>query len=171
MTDDECQPVAVSRRISAPAHDIFQVLADPARHVDLDGSESLRGAVSPAMISAVGDVFVMKMYYPHLGDYEMNNHVVEFEQDRLIGWEPESGEGHPDTEPGAPEGAEARWGHRWSYRLTPDGPAATIVTESYDCSKAPEDERVGMQDGRVWLAAMAETLARLDAVCTGQQFY
>jgi hypothetical protein len=42
------------------------------------------------------------------------------------------------------------------------------VTESYDCSKAPEDERIGMQDGRVWLAATEETLARLDEVCTGQ---
>jgi hypothetical protein len=118
-------------------------------------------------VTAAGDVFVMKMYFEAHGDYQMNNHVVEFEKDRLIGWEPESGEGHPDTEPGAPEDAEARWGHRWSYRLTPDGPDATIVTESYDCSKAPEEERTGMQDGRVWLTAMAETLARLDAAVTG----
>ena len=93
MTDDECQPVAVSRRIAAPAHDIFRILADPARHLEFDGSESLRGAGSTAVISGVGDVFVMKMYFPHLGDYEMNNHVVEYEPDRLIGWEPEAGPG------------------------------------------------------------------------------
>jgi hypothetical protein len=164
MTDDECQPVAVSRRISAPAHDIFQVLADPARHVDLDGSASLRGAVSPAMISAVGDVFVMKMYYPHLGDYEMNNHVVEYQQDRLIGWEPEAGRGHPDAAPDSTE--PARWGHRWSYRLTPDGPDATIVTEIYDCSQVPPEERAGMQNGQVWAESMAKTLERLDTLCT-----
>ena len=108
MTDDDCQPVAVSRRISAPAHDIFQVLANPARHPEFDGSESLRGAVSPAVISGVGDVFVMKMYFPHLGDYEMNNHVVEYEPDRRIGWEPEAGRGHPSA---APESSDrARWG-------------------------------------------------------------
>jgi hypothetical protein len=118
MTDDEYQPVAVSRRICAPAHAIFQVLANPVRHPEFDGSEALRGAASAAAISGVGDVFVMKMYYPHLGHYEMNNHVVEYEPDRRIGWEPEAGRGHPAATPGSAR--PARWGHRWSYQLAPD---------------------------------------------------
>ena len=159
MTDDEYEPVAVSRRIAAPARHIFRVLADPARHPDFDGSQSLRGPASPGVISGTGVVFVMKMYYPHLGDYEMNNHVVEYEQDRRIGWEPESGRGHPD--------AGNSWGQRWSYQLTPDGPDATIVTEVYDCSRVPEEERSGMSDGKVWIESMTETLERLDALCTG----
>jgi hypothetical protein len=58
MADEEYQPVAVSRRISAPAHDIFRVLASPARHQEVDGSAMLRGAVSAAMIAGVGDVLV-----------------------------------------------------------------------------------------------------------------
>jgi hypothetical protein len=166
MADDECQPVAVSRRICAPAHDIFQVLADPARHLEIDGSQSLRGAGSAAVISGVGDVFVMKMYFPHLGDYEMNNHVVEYELDRRIGWEPEAGSGHPNA---TAEGSDSnRWGHRWSYQLTPDGPDATVVTEIYDCSRAPEDERAQMDNGNVWAESMAETLERLDALCARQ---
>jgi hypothetical protein len=166
MTDDDCPPVAVSRRICAPAQDIFRVLANPVRHPEFDGSQSLRGAGSVAVISAVGDVFVMKMYFPHLGDYEMNNHVVEYEQDRRIGWEPEAGRGHPDA---APDGSEpARWGHRWSYQLTPDGPDATVVTEIYDCSRAPEEERAEMDNGNIWAEAMAETLERLDALCIRQ---
>ncbi|HMG64884.1 MAG TPA: hypothetical protein VK599_18220 [Streptosporangiaceae bacterium] len=164
MTDDEFQPVAVSRRICARAHDIFQVLADPVRHPEFDGSKSLRGAGSAAVISGVGDVFVMKMYFPHLGDYEMNNHVVEYEQDRRIGWEPAAGRGHPEATAGSED--PARWGHRWSYELTPDGPDATIVTEIYDCSRAPEAERADMDNGKVWAAAMAETLGRLDELCT-----
>jgi hypothetical protein len=45
MTDDQCPPVAVSRRICAPAHDIFQVLANPARHPEFDGSQSLDATV------------------------------------------------------------------------------------------------------------------------------
>jgi hypothetical protein len=163
MTDDECQPVAVSRRICAPAHDIFQILADPARHLELDGSGSLRGAVSATMISGVGDVFVMKMYFAHLGDYEMNNHVVEYEQDRRIGWEPEAGRGHPAA---AAESSEpSRWGHRWSYLLAPDGPDATVVTEIYDCARVPEDGRALMDNGNVWAESMAQTLERLDALC------
>jgi hypothetical protein len=47
MTDGQDRPVAVSRRICAPAHDIFQVLADPVRHPDFDGSQSLRQRVLP----------------------------------------------------------------------------------------------------------------------------
>ena len=161
---DDCQPVEVSRRICAPAHEIFQVLANPARHQEFDGSGMLRGPVSPAMISAAGDVFVMKMYYSELGNYEMNNHVVDYERDRLIGWEPEAGRGHPNAAPDGPE--SARWGHRWSYRLTPDGPDATVVTEIYDCSAAPEDERLDMDNGAIWADDMAASLERLDAICT-----
>jgi hypothetical protein len=56
VAGDEYQPVAVSRRICAAAHDIFQVLADPGRHRDLDGSGMLRGVVSSTTISGVGDV-------------------------------------------------------------------------------------------------------------------
>src|ERR1700683_5842935 len=123
VADDEYQPVAVSPRISAPAHGIFQVLANPARHQEFDGSGMLRGPVSPAMISGAGDVFVMKMYLSELGNYEMNNHVVEYEQDRRIGWEPEAGRGHPH------EGRSR--GQRWSYQLTPDGTDATVVTQIY----------------------------------------
>jgi hypothetical protein len=158
--------VAVSRRIDAPAADIFAILADPRRHCELDGSRMLRGPVTDAVISGAGQVFVMRMYYQALGDYEMNNHVVEYELNRRIGWEPESGRGHPDE--GA---ADARWGQRWSFDLQPDGPDATIVTEIYDCSGTPEDGRASMDDGRVWIEAMTRTLRRLDELCTagGQQ--
>jgi uncharacterized protein YndB with AHSA1/START domain len=166
MTPDEYQPVRVSRRITAPAADIFRVLADPRRHLEIDGSGMLRGAVSDAAITGVGDVFTMRMYYSEYGDYEMDNHVVEFEQDRRIGWEPWAGRGHPDTAPDST--AEARWGHVWSYELTPDGPDATLVTEIYDCSRAPEEEQVGMDEGKIWARTMAETLERLDRACTGQ---
>jgi len=164
MTEGEYQPVTVSRRIGSSAHDIFEILANPARHREFDGSDSLRGAGSTEVISGVGDVFVMRMHFPHLGDYEMNNHVVEYEQDRRIGWEPEAGRGHPNAAPDNPD--PARWGQRWSYQLTPDGPGATVVTEIYDCSRAPEQERAAMDNGKVWLSAMADTLERLDSLCT-----
>jgi hypothetical protein len=53
------------------------------------------GSPGDTRISGVGDVFVMKMYFTELGEYEMNNHVVEYEPDRRIGWEPEAGAGTP----------------------------------------------------------------------------
>jgi hypothetical protein len=156
-------PVKVSRRIGAPAAMIFRVLADPRRHTELDGSGMLRGTVTMTPISGVGDVFVMKMYFSELGHYEMNNHVVEYEPDRRIGWEPEAGRGHPAA---AAAASERRWGQRWSYELVPDGPSATIVTEIYDCSLVPAATRRNMDDGEVWAGDMARTLERLDAACT-----
>jgi hypothetical protein len=165
MRNRQSTPIAVSRRIAAPAAVIFRILADPRRHTELDGSGMLRGAVSDGVVSAVGDVFVMAMYYAPHGDYEMNNHVVEYEVNRRIGWEPEAGRGHPDTAPGST--AQARWGHRWTYELSPDGPDATVVTETYDCSRVPEDERASMDDGRVWVKSMTGTLDRLAVLCAG----
>jgi hypothetical protein len=118
------------------------------------------------VISGVGGVFVMKMHYSHLGDYEMSNHVAEYEQDRRIGWEPEAGRGHPGAAPDSSE--PTRWGQRWSYQLTPDGPDVTVVTEIYDCSRAPQEERAAMDNGKAWTEAMAKTLERLDALCARQ---
>ena len=151
--------VQVSRRIGASAAVVFSVLADPARHTELDGSGMLRGAVTTTPVGAVGDVFAMKMHFPALGDYQMINHVVEFERDRRIAWEPEAGPGHPEEGGG-------RWGHRWSYDLTPDGPDATIVTEAYDCSRLAAEDRAGMDDGKVWIEDMTKTLERLEQACT-----
>ncbi|MEO3769241.1 SRPBCC family protein [Micromonospora sp. B9E7] len=164
MTRGQTAPVAVSRRIAAPAADIFRILADPRRHTDLDGSGMLRGAVSGAVVGGVGEVFVMRMHYSRYGDYEMDNHVVEYEVNRRIGWRPEPGRGHPDTAPGATP--PTRWGHRWTYELTPDGPDATIVTETYDCSELPADEQAAMDGGRSWVTSMTATLERLEALCT-----
>jgi hypothetical protein len=44
----------------------------------------------------------------------------------------------------------------------PDGPDAT---EIYDCSRVPEEARAGMDNGKIWMDAMANTLERLDALC------
>lgn len=158
------EPVTVSRRIAASPGDIFRTLVDPRRHVDLDGSGMVREAVSEGVVSAVGDVFVMRMYYSRLGDYEMNNHVVQYEPNRRLVWEPEAGRLHPHEH--APD---ARWGQRWGFDLVPDGPEATIVTEIYDCSALPEDARTSMDQGRTWIEAMTKTLERLDELVTGRR--
>src|ERR1700721_2844961 len=87
---EESKRVEVSRHIEASAERIFEILADPQRHMDFDGSGMLRGAVLDRPISAVGDTFTMKMH--RLGDdYLMLNYVGEFERDRRIFWEPAPG--------------------------------------------------------------------------------
>jgi hypothetical protein len=101
----------------------------------------------------------MKMFFPPLGDYEMNNHVVVFERNRRIAWEPAPGRGHPSAPP-VPTGE--RPGHRWGFELIPDGATGTIVREVYDCSDAPKELQRAVDGGRQWIDGMTETLARLD---------
>ncbi|HVV77236.1 MAG TPA: SRPBCC family protein [Mycobacteriales bacterium] len=155
--------VTVSRRIEAPAERIFAVVADPSRHVDIDGSDMVRGAISHARIAAVGDRFEMAMFSNFLGgDYVMDNHVVEFEPGRRLAWAPA---------PGDERSARGRFtigvppGHRWIFELEPDGPDTTVVTHSYDCSRAPEDLQHNVQQGEMWRGAMTGTLERLEKVC------
>jgi hypothetical protein len=143
---EESKRVEVSRHIEASAERIFEILADPQRHMDFDGSGMLRGAVLDRPISAVGDTFTMKMH--RLGDdYLMLNHVVEFEPGRRILWEPAPGdpsrtEGNDPSKVGIPAG------YRWGYILTPDGDDSTIVTEVFDYTLVSENL---LHDGGSWI--------------------
>jgi hypothetical protein len=167
---EDSKPLEVSRRIEAAAAFIFEILADPQRHMDFDGSDMLRGAVLDHAISGVGDTFTMKMH--RLGDdYLMLNYVVEFEPDRRIFWEPASGDpsradGGDPTKVGIPAG------YRWGYILTPDGDDATIVTEVFDYGTVTEEIRQSlMSEGGAWingnnsvLDSMTASLERLEKI-------
>jgi hypothetical protein len=58
-------------------------------------------------------------------------------------------------------------GYTWGFRLEPDGDS-TIVTETFDCSKAAQGVRDAVADGQGWLPVMRKTLERL-AVLAEQQ--
>ncbi|HEV3268019.1 MAG TPA: hypothetical protein VGZ68_06425, partial [Acidimicrobiales bacterium] len=88
MSDPIVPSISVSRDIPASASDIFAVLANPAMHPRLDGTGMAQSANSEAVITKVGDVFVINMKHWSLGEYGMENHVVEFVADRRIAWEP-----------------------------------------------------------------------------------
>src|ERR1035437_8525161 len=88
MTSQTCPPVSVSRKIEAPVEKLFGLLARSTNHPLVDGSGMLREAPSDVVLTGVGDVFAMRMHNDEMGDYEMSNHVVEFELNRRITWEP-----------------------------------------------------------------------------------
>jgi hypothetical protein len=169
---EESKRVEVSRRIKAPAALIFNILANPQRHMDFDGSDMLRGAVLDRPISGAGDTFTMKMH--RLGDdYLMLNYVVEFEPDRRIFWEPAPGdpsraEGNDPSKVGIPAG------YRWGYILTADGDDLTVVTEVFDYGTVSEEIRQSfLSDGAAWingtnpvLESMTASLERLEKIST-----
>ena len=114
--------VSVERIIRAPASVIFDVIADPSRHADFDGSGSVKNSRSatPARLSK-GAVFVMDM--KRSLPYGMANTVVEFDADRVIAWAPRFANGR----------AGNFFGRIWRYELEPvDG--ATLVCETWDVS-------------------------------------
>ncbi|HEV3498024.1 MAG TPA: SRPBCC family protein [Actinomycetes bacterium] len=102
-----------SRVIAAPPETIFDVLADPAMHPVIDGTDSVRAPTEggrPRL--ALGSEFGMRMRI--VVPYRITNRVVEFEEGRRIAW----------THIG---------GARWRYELQPvEG--GTRVTETYDWS-------------------------------------
>jgi hypothetical protein len=169
---EKVKPIEVSRRIAAPAAPIFEVLSNPHRHVDFDGSGMLRGAIHDGPIAEVGDVFTVKMH--RLGDdYLMINYVVEFEPDRRIFWEPAPGDpSRTDGDDPSKVGIPA--GYRWGYILVPDGDDATVVTEVFDFGTVTEEVRQSlMSDDGAWingnnsmLESMTASLERLEEITT-----
>ncbi len=164
VTSDACQPVSVSRAIEAPADRLFGLLSDPARHPLIDGSGMLREC-SGGAISRAGDVFTMKMHNAEMGDYEMANHVVVFEPGRRVGWEPVlTDASRPEDQDGIGDRSKP---HRWSFELTPLSATSTLVTETYDCTRAPAWLRKVVRGGTRWIPDMTATLEKLDALSRG----
>jgi uncharacterized protein YndB with AHSA1/START domain len=156
MPSDICQPVPVSRTIKAPADKLFDIITDPANHPVMDGSGMVR-EWAEGTASGVGDVFVMKMHRDDMGDYEMANHVIEYERGRRIVWEPvpHNAPNPEEVEPGK---------YRWGYELTPLDDGSTLVTETFDCSRSPQWLREATNQGAGWIDAMTATLEKLDTL-------
>jgi hypothetical protein len=165
----ETHTVEVSRRIEAPAPLIFEILSNPQRHTDFDGSDMLRGTSVDQPIIGVGETFTMKMH--RLGrDYSMVNYIVEFEPDRRIFWEPAPGDLATAGDDPAKVGVPA--GYRWGFILESDGEGVTNVTEVFDCGPG-ENRWILQQENGTWIngsnsvrESMLGTLERLDGLCS-----
>lgn len=64
MTDSE--RLTVRRTVDVDASRLFEVLVDPARHVEFDTASMVRGVAEGGRIHAVGDRFVMDMHNERL---------------------------------------------------------------------------------------------------------
>jgi uncharacterized protein YndB with AHSA1/START domain len=146
--------VSVERVIAAPAGRIFELLADPSRHREIDGSGTVRDAKHvPSEPLQVGATFgmAMRMGLP----YSMVNTVIELEPDRRIAWQ---------TRPPGVFGKLAG-GRIWRYELEPvDG--GTRVRETWDITEERGKELVRAAGPRT-RRSMEQTLERIDALVTG----
>lgn len=105
-------PVRATRTVPAPARAVFELLARPAQHPQLDGSGTVRG-VQPGTPERLGPGarFGMRMRWGL--PYRILNEVVEFEEGRRIAWRHFAG-------------------HVWRWQLEPVDDGTTRVTEEFD---------------------------------------
>jgi uncharacterized protein YndB with AHSA1/START domain len=154
MTDTD-DVASAERVIPAPPEKIFDLLADPSRHREIDGSGTVRAAKAGSERLALGSKFgmSMKMGVP----YSMTSTVIEFEVNRRIAWQ---------TVPSVSWGAKLGGGRIWRYELQPvDG--GTLVREVWDISQEAGLSKALVARGRQHTVEnMEKTLARLEDVVT-----
>ena len=147
---DTGSPWVISRSlvVKAPAEQVFEILANPRRHPDFDGSGSVRGAIAGPERLSMGAKFGMEMrlFVP----YRISSQVKEFDEGRRIAW--------------AHVG-----GHRWRYELDPLPDGSTRVTETFDATTARSARALKLMDAyNRNTRAIEETLPRLAALVEGE---
>jgi uncharacterized protein YndB with AHSA1/START domain len=136
--------VRATRLINAPPAAIFNLLADPRRHVDFDGSTTVVDVVQGPARLYLGATFSMDMKM-RVG-YHVKNVVVAYEENKCIAWH---------------HFAQFVW--RYDLEEVPEG---TKVTESFNYDKP-------WAFGFIWLGwpernrqSMEATLERIDRLVT-----
>ncbi|MEM9035832.1 MAG: SRPBCC family protein [Actinomycetota bacterium] len=106
-----------SKLISTTPDQLWELLVDPSRHSEIDGSGTVQGSrVGAERLTAVGDTFGMSMRYWGVVPYKITNTVVTFEDGREIAWR--------------------HFGrHVWRWQLEP-AEGGTMVTESFEWDQA-----------------------------------
>ena len=114
----ETDPAMISAEtiLRAAASDVYALIADPARHTELDGGGSVRGLISgdtPELRE--GDNFTEKMF---LGiPYRMSPTVVRAEKNQALSWRMPAD-------------------HYWIWEIADNHDGTVTVRETWDASEA-----------------------------------
>lgn len=104
--------VARQTVVDAQPHEVFELLADPRRHGELDGSGTLRNTVSGPERLSEGARFSVNLRQFGV-PYRITSTVIAFADGWLIEWR------HP-------------LGHTWRWELAETDTGGTEVTEIFD---------------------------------------
>lgn len=148
---DGPRKVTRSAEVAAPARAVFDLVADPHRHRELDGSGTVGATVKGPERLATGDRFAVDMKQYGV-PYRITSRVTHIAEGRAVEWK------HPA-------------GHRWRWELTPLSDTVTRVTETFDYStvnglQARALELFGIPGKNA--RGIEETLRRLQARFTAQ---
>ena len=155
MADDPYL-ISVERVIPAPAGaHLPDLLADPARHRDIDGSGTVREAKDvPSEPLHLGSTFGMSMKAGI--PYSMVNTVIEYEENRRIAWQ---------TRPAQRVREALRWTHLAVRARTRRG--GTLVRETWDIRQETAASSWCAGAGKHTRQAMEQTLERIETLVTG----
>jgi hypothetical protein len=109
--------VSRAAEVHAPAGELFDIVADPHRHAELDGSGTVMGIVGGPRRLDQGARFSVKMKQYGV-PYRITSRVTDFDDGHVVEWR------HP-------------LGHRWRWELAPSSADPARVTETFDYSQAP----------------------------------
>ena len=125
MIDPALKVVTAEITIDAPAAEVFELIADPARQPEWDGNDNLGEAAPGQRITGTGGTFITTL----TKGVDRENHVVDFEEGRRIAWKP--------AEVGQP-----MLGHVWRWELEPAGEGAVLVRHTYDWTELRDPQRL-----------------------------
>ncbi len=148
----------VERMIPVSPEVIFELLVDPRRHRDIDGSGTVRGARGEPQRLELGSQFGMSM---KIGvPYAMVSTVIEFEENRRIAWQTR----------GPTAIGRLVAGRIWRYEIEPvEG--GSLVRESWDITQesavTKPFARMGAEQTRKNMVATLERIEELTTTPSG----
>jgi hypothetical protein len=143
----------VERIIPADASAIFDLIADPARHREIDGSGTVRDSSTGSQRLQLGSKFGMKMKAGL--PYSMVSTVIEYDENRRLAWQ---------TTTPLPVLGHVVGGRIWRYELEPvEG--GTRVRESWDITQEKVKALVRPLRNST-RQSMEKTLERIEQIVT-----
>lgn len=143
--DPALKVVSAEIDIAAPAEAVFDLIADPARQPEWDGNDNLGSSAGPR-VAGTGVCFITTL----TKGVDRENHVVDFEEGRLIAWKPSDVGGEP-------------FGQKWVWEVEPAGQGACLVRHTYDWTELRDPQRLprAQSTGAANLRASLERLKEL----------
>jgi hypothetical protein len=151
--------VSATRRIAAPAGQVFRIVSSPAGHVEIDGSGMLEAAPDAKPLTAVGDTFDMDMDRTPLNDipglvkYQVRNTVTQIVPDRLVEWTVGSADRPP-------------LGHLYGWLIEPVSDTECDVTNYCDWTAISERSRARLAWPVVPVDMLEKSVENLQRIAT-----
>lgn len=123
--DPALKVVSVEIEIAAPASEIFELIADPVRQPEWDGNDNLGTAAQGQRPTSATGSFITTL----TKGVDRENHIVAFEEGRLIAWKPSEVGGEP-------------FGQKWTWEIEATGERSSLVRQTYDWTELRDLQRL-----------------------------